>query len=297
MRRRTDLAPWHEMRLLALALFAVFFLPLSVRSEILNEIPFQYRDGLIWMTVKVTGAGKPLNFLLDSGAGITTVDLQTVSGLGLELANRQIVQGVNGQAFAYHVKHFRAVSGRVTLPKSVLAVDLGIVSSRCHRPVDGILGADFFRGRIVQIDFSAGRLRLLNNCELNPANCEILPIKICNDAFCVPVRVADRPARWTRLDTGCDTAPEWVADETERKRIDQTSIGLSDRSIRYIDTCVQIGRERFTPVKARVHKEQIFPGEAGLLGNAFLSKFRVTIDEPRSRVILERGSLSRNRES
>jgi hypothetical protein len=69
--------------------------------------------------------------------------------------------------------------------------------------------------------------------------------------------------------------------------MDQTSIGLSHRPVSYIDTCVQIGRQRFNPVKAGVHKEQIFPGEAGLLGNAFLSKFRVTIDEPRRRVILE----------
>jgi hypothetical protein len=276
------------MRLLVLGLFANFFLPLSVRSEILNEIPFQYRDGLIWLTVRVTERDRPLNFLLDSGAGVSAVDLRTARGLGLELINRQIVQGVNGQAFAYQVKHFRAVSGRVTLPESVLAVDLGAVSSRCHQPVDGILGADFFRGQVAQIDFSAGRVRLLENCDLNLANCEILPIKICNDAFCVPVRVANEPARWTRLDTGCDTALEWIAGETERKRMDQTSIGLSHRSVRYIDTCVQIGKQRFTRVKAGVHKEQFFPGEAGLLGNAFLSKFRVTIDEPRNRVILER---------
>jgi hypothetical protein len=198
------------MRLLVLGLSAMFFLLLSVRSEILNEIPFQYRDGLIWLTVS-TGRDKSLNFLLDSGAGVSAVDLRTAHGLKLELANRQKVQGVNGQAFAYRVKHFQAVSGRVPLPESVLAVDLGAVSSRCHQPVDGILGADFFRGHIVQIDFGAGRVRLLENCDLNIANCEILPIKICNDAFCVPARVANQPAGWTRLDTGCDTALEWVA--------------------------------------------------------------------------------------
>ena len=277
-----------EMRLLVLAWLSAFILPLPVRSEILNEIPFQYRDGLIWITAQPAGRDKPLNFLLDSGAGVSVVDLRAANGLKLEFANHQTVQGVNGQALAYRGKHFRAVSGGVALPESVLAVDLGTLSSRCHQPVDGILGADFFRGRSVQIDFSAGRIRLLSNYDLNLANCEILPIKICNDAFCVPVRVANKPARWTRLDTGCDTALEWVDGETERKRMDQTSIGLSHRPVSYIDICVQIGRQRFTPVKAGFHKEEIFPGEAGLLGNALLSKFRVTIDEPRSRVIFER---------
>jgi hypothetical protein len=276
------------MRLLVFAWFALFLLPLSGRSEIPNEIPFQYRDGLIWLTVRAAGRDKPLNFLLDSGAGISAVDLQTVGGLGLELGKRQIVQGVNGQALAYRVEHFRALSGRVLLPESVLAVDLKAVSSHCHQPVDGILGADFFRGRVVQIDFGAGRIRLLKNCDPNLANCEILPVKLCNDAFCVPVRVANNRAGWTRLDTGCDTALEWVPGETEKKRLDQVSIGLSHSSVRYIDTCVQIGKQRFTSVKAGVHQEEIFPGEAGLLGNAFLSKFRVTIDEPLSRMILER---------
>ena len=280
--------PRDKMRLHHCALFAVFFLPLSVRSEVLSEIPFQYRDGLIWLTARVTGRDKPLNFLLDSGAGVSVLDLQAAHSLKLELANRETVQGVNGQASAYRVNRFRAVSGGIDLPESVLAVDLGTISSRCHQPVDGILGADFFRGHIVQIDFSVGRVRLLKNCDLNLANCEILPIKICNDAFCVPVRIANNLARWTRLDTGCDAALEWVASAREKKQMDQISIGLSDGSVRYINTSVQIGKQRFSPVRAGVHKEQIFPGEAGLLGNALLSKFRVTIDEPRNRVILER---------
>jgi hypothetical protein len=170
----------------------------------------------------------------------------------------------------------------------VLAVDLRTVSSRCHQPVDGILGADFFRGHIAQIDFTAGKVRLLKNCDPSLVSSEVLPLKMCNGAFCVPVRVANDPARWTRLDTGCDAALEWVPSEPEKKRMDQISIGLSDGSARYVDTSVQIGKQRFAPVRAGVHQEQIFPGEAGLLGNALLSKFRVTIDEPRSRVILER---------
>jgi hypothetical protein len=36
-----------------------------------------------------------------------------------------------------------------------------------------------------------------------------------------------------------------------------------------------------------VHNQQIFSGERGLLGNGVLSQFRVTIDTPGRRVILE----------
>ena len=262
---------------------AALLLPLSVRSEVLADIPFRYRDGLLWLKVEVAGKKELLNFLLDSGAGVNAIDLQTATNLRVQLGNRQTVQGVNGQAFAYRVNDLQAVSGGVVLPKSVLAIDLRTISDCCHQHIDGILGVDFFRGRIVQIDFHAGRVRLLKDCDVDLAHCEMLPIKMCNDAFCVPVRVAANPAQWMRLDTGCDAALEWVVSETAKRHV----IGLSDVPILYIRTSAQLGKHCFNAVTAGIHTKRIFPGEAGLLGNALLSKFRLTIDEPRGRVIFE----------
>ena len=205
------------------------------------------------------------------------------------LMSRQLFSrypGVNGQGSAYCVNDLQAVCGGLALPKSVLAVDLRALSECCDQPVDGILGVDFFRSRIVQIDFTEGRLRILEKCDPNLANCEILPIRICNDAFCVPVRVAGNPAQWMRLDTGCDAALEWVISGTEKRRTGR-SFGLSGVSVRHINTFVELGKQSFNAVNTGVHREQIFPGEDGLLGNGLLSKFRLTIDQPGNRVILE----------
>jgi hypothetical protein len=168
-----------------------------------------------------------------------------------------------------------------------MAVDLRALGDCCGQPVDGILGADFFRSRIVQIDFKDGRVRILERCDPNLAKCEILPIRMCNDAFCVPMRVAGNSAQWMRLDTGSDTALEWVAGGTEKRRTGQSSIGLSGVSVHHINTSVQLGKKCFNAVTTGVHREQIFPGEDGLLGNALLSKFRLTIDQPGNRVIFE----------
>jgi hypothetical protein len=275
------------MRFLLCTLLAALLLPLSARSEVLGEIHSQYRDGLIWLKVDVTGKREPLNFLLDSGAGISAIDLRAARSLGVRLGNRQIVQGVNGQGSAYRVNDLQAVCGGIALPKSVLAVDLRALSDCCKQAVDGILGVDFFRSRIVQIDFTEGRVRILAKCDLNLANCEILPIRMCNDAFCVPVRVAGNSAHWMRLDTGSDTALEWVAGGTEKRRTGQSSIGLSCASVGHINTSVQLGKQYFNGVTTGVHTEPIFPGEAGLLGNGLLSKFRLTIDQPGNRVIFE----------
>jgi hypothetical protein len=66
------------------------------------------------------------------------------------------------------VNDLQAVAGGIVLPKSVLAIDLRALSHRCDQRVDGILGVDFFRGRIVQIDFTEGRVRILEKCDPKP---------------------------------------------------------------------------------------------------------------------------------
>jgi hypothetical protein len=265
----------------------VLFLAVSAHSETPNEIRFQYQDGLIWLKAKVPGKIRSLNFLLDSGAGVSVIDLEQARALGMRISDPESVQGISGRAVAYRVDGFQANSGGVALPKSVLAINLQAISQRCHQHVDGILGMDFFRSRIVQIDFAARRVRLVERDSLSLANCEILPIRICNDAFCVPVRVAENPAQWIRLDTGCDACLDWVVSDAGKRLTKGTSVGLSYFSRNYVKTTVQIGKQRFV-IAAAVHEEPMFSGEAGLLGNGLLSKFRLTIDEPGNKVIFER---------
>jgi Aspartyl protease len=282
------------------------FLAVSAHSETPNEIRFQYQDGLIWLKAKVPGKTTSLNFLLDSGAGVSVIDLEQARALGMRIRDPESVQGVSGRAVAYRVDDFQANSGGVALPKSVLAINLQAISQRCHQHIDGILGMDFFRGRIVQIDFAARRVRIVERDSQGLADCEILPIKICNDAFCVPVRVAENPAQWIRVDTGCDACLEWVVSDPGKRLTEGTSVGLSHSSRRRerrprisapgvhgdpgvdgVMTTVQIGKQRFA-VAAAVHEKPMFSGEAGLLGNGLLSKFCLTIDEPGNRVIFER---------
>ena len=275
------------MRLLVSVLLVALWLPLSAQSKVLGEVPFQFHDGLIWLKVAVTGKSAPLNFLLDSGAGVSAVDLQTACCLPLKLGKRQPVQGVSGQTFGYQVHDLQAVSGGIDLPTSVLAIDLRAVSDCCQQRVDGILGADFFRNRVVQIDFAADRVRLLEKCDVSLANCDVLPIKMCNDAVCVPVRVAGNPAQWMRLDTGCDSALEWVVGDPRTRLHEKASMGLSHSSRPCIRATVLIGSQHFT-IRAGIHEKQLFAGEAGLLGNGLLTKFRLTIDEPGKRVTFEK---------
>jgi hypothetical protein len=257
----------------------------SLRAATMADIPFEYRDGLIWLNVTVSAQAEPLHFLLDSGAEASVLNAQTARRLGLKLGRPQSVQGVNAQATAYRVNRFEARTGPIALPGSMLALDLGAVSAMCHQPIDGLLGADFFRGRIVQIDFRAGRIRLLDEAQPG-GHSTILPLKVRNGIFCAPVNVADSPAQWMRIDTGCDSALEWAANHAV-KYGDGPSIGLTRSSDRSITAAVQLGSLCVRDVKVGLHDRQIFPGEAGLLGNGLLFGFRVTVDARTRRLILE----------
>ena len=273
------------MRFLLFGLMAQFVLLHPTRSEASAVIPFEYRDGFIWIKVHALSSKESLNFILDSGASASVMDLAQARTLGVPLGKPEKVQGVNGQALAYEVDNFRGNCCGVTLSTSLLAINLKALSDCCHHSIDGILGADFFRGRTVQINFRAHEVRLLENCDFDLANCEKLPIKVCNGAFCVPVRVGHSPIQWVRLDTGCDSALEWVRKKEQRplSKPEPTESSLSSEQL--VTSDLQIGKQHYA-VRTILHAKPIFSGEAGLLGNGLLEKFCLTIDEPRKQVIL-----------
>ena len=178
---------------LAVALLASF----PVSAETLGEIPFQYRDGFLWLKVCAAGQREPLNFLLDSGASSSVLSIQAARRLNVKLGSPQSVHGVHSRTIAYRVSGFKAAAEGIILPESLLAIDLSGVDRTVHQPIDGLLGADFFRGRIVQIDFARRKVRVLDHAQPNGRSA-VLPIKWYNDAICVPVGVAGNSSQWMR---------------------------------------------------------------------------------------------------
>jgi predicted aspartyl protease len=120
---------------LAASLLASF----PVRAGTLGEIPFQYRDGFLWLKVCAAGQREPLNFLLDSGASSSVLNIQAARRLNVKLGSRQSVHGVHSQTIAYWVNGFKAETAGITLPESLLAIDLSGVSETVHQPIDGLL--------------------------------------------------------------------------------------------------------------------------------------------------------------
>ena len=95
------------------------------------EIPFELRDGLICLNVKVTSTSSPLRFVLDSGAGMSALNLDAARKLKVKLGAPAFVVGVEGGAQARWVHGFAAKIGDVPLIgdvgiSSALVFDTGV---------------------------------------------------------------------------------------------------------------------------------------------------------------------------
>lgn len=256
-----------------------------------SVLPIQFREGLLWVEVCVSQSKEPLHFLLDSGASASVVNLGTARRLGLELGRKVSVTAVATTLSGHWPVKLSARASQIELPCEYLALDLSKLSGACSRSVDGLIGADFFRGRVVEIDYAAQKLRVLSTAPFDAVTNSV-PLEIRPCGFRVPVSVNSGKSQWVRVDTGCATAFQWV---TSKERADRCSsnlaVGLAELSIPQIMTSVRIGRQQLDTVPTGLHRKAIFSGESGLLGNSLMAQFGVvTIDAKAGRLILGRSA-------
>jgi hypothetical protein len=288
MKRR--IASMFERRMKWVGLLALLLQGVSAWSAPLSEFPFKLRSGLIWLQVDGPRGSKPLQFILDSGAEASVIDLQTARRLNLALGQPVTVRGINATTLGYWTDSLSARLGGVALSTHYLAMDLSPVSDACHRRMDGLLGADFFAGRVVQIDFAREKIRLLESGR-SAAKAEVLPLQIEGSRLRVPVEVVGLGKAWARLDTGCASALHWAVSTTalaSQCSTEELGVGVSSILIRQNNQSVRLGGLTLEHISTGLHTEKLLSGEAGLLGAGLLSHFSmVTIDEPAGQLYLE----------
>ena len=257
----------------ALLLLCLTTAGLAARAE--SSTPCRYEKGLVWVDVNVNNSREPLTFLLDSGAEESVIDQRAAKKLGLRFASREVVQAVGGKVTAFRTENAALQFAGVTIRKPLLAMNLRSASKTVGRTIDGLLGADFFTNRIVQIDYRAGQVCLLNK---SPRSATSLPIVTNYDAMCVAVDVDGNRLNRVRLDTGCDQALRWAMRADSKTTANRRTIGLSSGNTRERRCALQMGGLALGEFKTSLHSRPVFPGEDGLLGNEALAKHVVTID-------------------
>jgi hypothetical protein len=259
-----------------------------------EEIPFAFHDGFILIQGKPSPNAAPMNFLLDSGAGASVLDLRSAKRLHVPLGAPVEVRGVESKSTAYHIPPIQATDGDARIATISLAVDLANAQAVCSEPVDGLIGVDFFSNRIVQIDFASHVIRFPAKAE--PTGAQPLPIRFRNGTMCVPISVNGSHPRWTRFDTGCNDALHWVIPRPSKTGpAPGVSIGFLTDTRDQALTSVRLGNQSLELVETALHGHELFRGEAGLVGNGILSRFTVTVDTGKRRILLEPANAQASR--
>lgn len=127
-----------------------------------RDIPFETNANKIYLPVSINGGG-PFWFILDNGAAFDVIDRRRAETLNLPLSEIGEVSGAGEQRVSM------AVVSDVKM--SLAGVEFGAprvnvipVSDSIERfegrAVDGLLGCDFFRRFVVEIDYATGRISL-----------------------------------------------------------------------------------------------------------------------------------------
>ena len=145
----------------------LFALPPCAALAAAISIPFTYERNIPFVAVQATNS-PPMCFILDTGAPTTIVGSTTSERLklgfyksprpGNDLATATTC-GM-GNAPADFLQGLRATCGGLPLRSTALRTDITNMSIGCGRPVDGLLGTDFLRNKILTIHFPSRTLRV-----------------------------------------------------------------------------------------------------------------------------------------
>lgn len=145
---------------IAVAPRAVYECQAPANAALPTTIPIDVWNNHVY--VKACLDGRELDFILDTGAGNTSLDLETAKRLGLRLGEPSTVGGAGpGRVAAARVAGatLRLAGTSIEQPVST-AIDLSKLPPREAHPFAGILGYDFIVRYVVAIDYAKRELRV-----------------------------------------------------------------------------------------------------------------------------------------
>lgn len=167
------------------------------------EIPFElFRGSRIVLTGSVNGVETPM--MLDSGAGVTTLDDDFAKKIGLKKGMKITAQGTGGSEPGELVQDVTIQAGNLKLSgATVLVLDLERIEKAIGRPLPAVLGRELFMNSVVGLDFDRQLLTLSPSKGFAAPN-GATEVKLKRDGtlHLLPVAVAGLPTVEAVLDLG-----------------------------------------------------------------------------------------------
>lgn len=293
--------------------------PASTRSQPVGApkavLPFDLVHDVPVIRVTMNGAG-PYNFILDTGANPSAVDLGTARAAGVFLDESRSGQAEGAgddrvPIFAARIDSLRLGNYRVDYVEAV-AVDLSAITHRLGIPLHGVLGYSLLAGRVVRIDYPQRTIEFLPPgyrvplAPLAPKQQVRLPLEFPQDET-IPLLGAFQVNGHTlpvTLDTGSsltlEIAPADAATVAVRlsraSEGTESAVGARGGLTLVAAEADSIGIASLQAQDVTVHispRLSTATYRHGNLGNGFLKQFILTLDYAHNELILERPSAGR----
>lgn len=274
------------------------------------SIPFELVARHIVLQVKINDS-RPLSFVLDTGDKVAIIDLDRAKELGLKLqgqvrvggAGSDVLTGSLVQDSTWTISELAGFSQPVAM-----AIPLGRLAAKFGHDFDGIIGSDFIKQFVVEVDYQARVIKLHDKDKFNYSGAgESIPIHLDRqghpliEAEVTPIGSAPIKGQFV-LDIGSGAAlalySPFVADHRllspELKTIRAIGAGgAGGKTTGRIGRVTELKIGKFKIVSPFTlfseDKAGAFASSAlaGNIGQQIACKFRVFLDYNRERIILE----------
>lgn len=273
-------------------------------SQAVARIPIELSGNEIFLRLRVNGS-EPLWFVLDTGAGSTVISTRAAEALGLKLEGSHQARGAGGQVPSSVVRGVRLDIGGTRLEDlSATAIALTSIENAMGRRIDGILGYEFFRRFVVELDYENLLVSLYEPAGFEyVGRGESLPLTFALNHPYVRAKVA-MPGREPVegkfvLDTGSNLPLVLLDSFVKENRLAEPptkTLKVTGRGVGG-EVPMPIGRTGRLLLGSYSLENPVtsFPqsgwfareGAAGNIGGAVLRRFKVTFDYSRSLMFIE----------
>ena len=300
--------------MLAILLITAVFIPgfitsaqtstdVSSNPALTASIPFDLSMNLVFIQVWINEKG-PFEFILDSGFEGSAINKSTLQANGWPMGESHKESAPGGeielsQSDSLHVSLSSLDLGEMKL----MVIPLDELEPIVGRKIDGILGYDFFDCYTLEIDYQSQVLSIYDPSRYRfSGNGQMIPITLeNNEAFIFAVlESGDRsPVRAKlKLDTGSadflGLNGSFLNNESlfepTHKKIPAQGAAVGGATENYITRLAnfKLGDIQINEPLVGYSVDTLRDGDAGTIGGEFFSRFTVTFDYTRHRLILKK---------
>lgn len=269
-----------------------------------KSIPFELFGDHIIIQLSVDGS-EPLDFIFDSGDGITVIDEEIAEQLHLVKEKVILNQGtVSGSL----IKHNKLEIGDYLLEKNikVYATDLDHLEISLGRDFDGIIGYDLLHHHAVRIDYDNMKFEIYEHGQ-HPKRGEAIPFKlntaiptisgnvVLNNGEPHPGTFFVMTGAGTTLDFNSPYAEEYDVIHKTGEHYFYYVKSISQDETKHYEGMVKsftFGKQKFEDLPIGISQAktgtQAHEKVSGILGNKILSRYNVIFDLPAKLIYLEK---------